>query len=231
LRALYFPLVHSHICYGLLAWGNCNVKTLHRTALLQKRAIRTINNAKFKSYWPFIQSYNIMKITDQNIFQSALFVFDITKCLPYSFEQIFRFSHDIPNSRATRQSDLLYETECKTNFANKLLLYAIPKIWNKWFHTLPQNRSRSKFKNVMRANNFSSYQSRVTCFNSSLCPDCIPQASRAWEKYILQLFLACPVMFCCYTLYFGVFWILLKLLGYIYIQIFIFLFYVRVAGW
>ena len=45
-----FSLVHSHICYGILAWGNCNVKTLHHTALLHKRAIPTINNAKFKSY-------------------------------------------------------------------------------------------------------------------------------------------------------------------------------------
>jgi hypothetical protein len=148
LRALYFSLVHSHICYGILAWGNCNEKALHRTVLLQKRAIRTINNAKFKSHTdPLFKATNIMKITDQYIFQSTLFVFDfIKKYLSYSFEQMFRFNHDILNSRATRISDHLYETRCRTNFANKLPLYAIPKIWNKWFHTLPQNMSRSKFK-------------------------------------------------------------------------------------
>ena len=152
---MYFSLIHSHICYGILALGNCDVKILHRTALLQKRAIWTINNAKLYSHTePLFKATSIIKITDQYIFQSTLFLFDfITKYLPYSFEQMFRFN----NSRATRQSDLLYETRCKTHFANKLTLHAIPKIWNKWFLTLPQNRSHSKFKNVMKSNIFSSY--------------------------------------------------------------------------
>ena len=67
--------------YGISAWGNCNVKTLHRTALLQKRTIRTISNAKFNSHTdPLFKDTSIMKITDQNIFQSTLFEFDfITK--------------------------------------------------------------------------------------------------------------------------------------------------------
>jgi len=84
---------------------------------------------------PLFKATSIIKITDQYIFQSTIFVFDfITKYLSYSFEQMFRFNHDIPNSRATRQLDLFYETRCKTHFANKLPLYAI----------LPQNISRSK---------------------------------------------------------------------------------------
>ena len=121
---------------------------LHRTALLQKLAIRTINNAKFNCHTdPLFKSTSIMKITDQYIFQSTLFVFDfITNYLPYSFEQIFRFNHDIPDSRATRQSYLLYETRCKPHFANKLPLYAIPQIWNKWFHALPQKMSPNSKK-------------------------------------------------------------------------------------
>ena len=100
---LYFSLVHSHICYGILAWGICKVKTLHCSALFLKRAFRTINNAKFNSHTESLfKATSIMKITDQYIFQSTLFVFDfITKYLPYSFEQMFRFNHDIPNSRAT----------------------------------------------------------------------------------------------------------------------------------
>jgi len=178
LRALYFALIHSHICYGILAWGNCTAKTLHRTVILQKSAIRTINNAKLKSHTdPLFKATNIMKITDQYIFQSTLFVFDfITKYLPCSFEKMFIFNHDIPNSRVTRQCDLLYEARCKTNFANKLPLYAIPKIWNKWFRTSPQNMSRSKFKYVMKANIVSAYQAHVTCTNS-VCPDCVPQSN------------------------------------------------------
>ena len=49
--------------------------------VLQKRAIRSINNAKLNSHAePLFKATSIMKITDQYIFQSTLFVFDfITK--------------------------------------------------------------------------------------------------------------------------------------------------------
>ena len=100
--------MHYHICYWILACGNCNVKSLHRTALFQKRAIRTTHNAKFNSHTdPLLKATSIMQITDQYISQSTLFVFDfITKYLPYSFEQMFRFNYDIPNSRATRLNQI-----------------------------------------------------------------------------------------------------------------------------
>ena len=166
-------------------WHGEIVLQKHYTAqwFFRKSAIRTINNAKLKSHTdPLFKATNIMKITDQYIFQSTLFVFDfITKYLPCSFEKMFIFNHDIPNSRVTRQCDILYEARCKTNFANKLPLYAIPKIWNKWFRTSPQNMSRSKFKYVMKANIVSAYQAHVTCTNS-VCPDCVPQSNHVWEK-------------------------------------------------
>ena len=58
-------------------WGNYNVKTLNRTKLFQKRAIRTINNAKFNSHNdPLFKATSIMEITGQYIFQSILFVFN-----------------------------------------------------------------------------------------------------------------------------------------------------------
>ena len=47
---------------------------------------------------PLFKDTSIMKITDQYIFQSTIFVFDfITKYLSYSFDQMFRFNHDIRN--------------------------------------------------------------------------------------------------------------------------------------
>ena len=85
LIALCFLLVYCHIYYGILTRGNSNVKILHRTVLLQKRAIRTINNAKFNSHIdPLFKATSIMKITDKYIFKSTLFVFDfITKYIPH----------------------------------------------------------------------------------------------------------------------------------------------------
>ena len=40
LKSLYYTLIHSHITYGIQAWGNGNTKKLD---ILQKRALRIIN--------------------------------------------------------------------------------------------------------------------------------------------------------------------------------------------
>ena len=50
LHTLYYVLIHSHLIYGLLAWGNANLKLLHKTDTLQKRALRTIHNKKYNSH-------------------------------------------------------------------------------------------------------------------------------------------------------------------------------------
>jgi len=50
MRTLYFALVHSHFSYGILAWGNANKTVLHRSIVLQKRALRIINNANYNGH-------------------------------------------------------------------------------------------------------------------------------------------------------------------------------------
>ena len=144
LRTLYYSLIHSHLSYGLLAWGNCNRESLCRAVNIQKRAIRTINNAKFRSHTdPLFKASRILKISDQYVLHSNLFVFDfIAKGLPQSFDNMFIFKRDIPGSRITRQSDHLFEARYRTNFVSRLPLFNIPRIWNKWFHTIPLNISR-----------------------------------------------------------------------------------------
>jgi len=53
--------------------------------------------------------------------------------------------------------------------------------------------SCSKFKNVMKPNIFSSYQSQVTCSNS-FCPDCFPQLVRLEKSTTYNYFLP-PLLF------------------------------------
>ena len=50
LKTLYFALIHPHILYGILAWGNATPSVLHKTVVLQKRAIRTINKSTYNSH-------------------------------------------------------------------------------------------------------------------------------------------------------------------------------------
>jgi len=51
LHTLYFSLLNPHLTYGILAWGNAKSSFLHKTEVLQKRALRIINYKKnIKSY-------------------------------------------------------------------------------------------------------------------------------------------------------------------------------------
>jgi hypothetical protein len=50
LKTLYFALIHPHLTYGILAWGSASSSILHKTIMLQKRAIRTINKAHYNSH-------------------------------------------------------------------------------------------------------------------------------------------------------------------------------------
>ena len=47
---LYFALVPPHLNYGIIAWGNTDKGIIKRTNILQKRAIRIINEAAFNNH-------------------------------------------------------------------------------------------------------------------------------------------------------------------------------------
>jgi hypothetical protein len=175
LKTLYFSLIHSHLSYGLLAWGNVNQSALHRSIILQKRALRTINNANFNSHTdPLFKSSGILKLKDMYEQQVILFVFDYLSCnLPSSFLNTFTLNHDRPNSRLTRQTDLLYVARCKSQFTGKLPLYAFPIIWNRWAKKVSTAMSRYQFKMRTKLVFINEYPDHVSCHYRK-CRDCFP---------------------------------------------------------
>ena len=110
LRNLYSALVHPHLIYGILSWGNAG-QLLRKTITLQKRTIRTINKATYNSHIdPLFRSSQVLKVPNLYIYQSALFMFDYrTIQNNLSLSRLATFSLSIVTSkpsRQTRQSDL-----------------------------------------------------------------------------------------------------------------------------
>ena len=65
MKSLYYSLIHSHPSDRNLVWGNATQSALHQTILLQKRAIRLNNNAKYNSHTdPLFRSSRILKLAD-----------------------------------------------------------------------------------------------------------------------------------------------------------------------
>jgi hypothetical protein len=131
LKTLYYSLVHSHFTYGIIAWGNSNLKSL---ITLQKRAIRVIHNAPYNGHTdPRFKSSEILKIPDLFVYQSLIFMYDYLSCrLPPSFNRTFTLNCDRTNCRPTRQSTLFYVPRCHSAFVRKLPLYFLPTLWNDW---------------------------------------------------------------------------------------------------
>ena len=173
LKTLYYSLIHSHLSYGILVWGNATQSALRQTTLLQKRAIRLINKAKYNSHTdPLFRISHVMKLNDLMEYEATLFAFDFkTKKLPVSFNDIFMFNRDMPNARLTRQSDQLYVAKSHNAFSSKLPLYNIPRTWNKFMHLIPYDVTRSQFKRRLKSHIFDMYPETVRC-NNPRCNDC-----------------------------------------------------------
>ena len=75
LRQIYFALVHSHLQYGTVLWGNASSAALNPIIIQQKKAIRLINKAHYNAHTAglFKQS-NILTLENIFILQETKFV-------------------------------------------------------------------------------------------------------------------------------------------------------------
>jgi hypothetical protein len=103
----FYSLIESHLSYGILAWGNAIESIKHRTIILQKRALRVIHKASYNGHTdPLFKSSKILKLNDLYEHKVILFMHDyIANKLPSSFNAIYIFNRDLPNSHNTRRSN------------------------------------------------------------------------------------------------------------------------------
>ena len=87
-------------------------------------------------------------------------------------EELFKQNDEFPNSRTTRQSNLLYVPKYHSKFTSKLPLYYLPPIWNKWTKLITENGSRKQIRQQIKINRFENYISEVHCTNT-MCKDCV----------------------------------------------------------
>ena len=176
LKTLYYTLVHPHLSYGLLAWGNASNSFTNKTFLLQKRSLRIIHNAPYNCHTePLFKSAGILKLTDLYEYQIVLFMYKYCRNqLPPSFNNVFQFNHEIQVARPTRQSKLLHIKQCKSAFSRKLPLFNFPTTWNHWFHYADVMPSHNALKTHLKTWYINAYHNIVKCSNP-LCSQCRPK--------------------------------------------------------
>ncbi len=173
LRTLYFAIVHPHLTYGILAWGNASSSALQKTTILQKRAIRTIHRSNYNSHTePLFKSSGILKVKDLYESQVALFMHDyVCKKLPSSFDNTFKHNYEIQEAHQTRQSNLIFIERCNSVYASKLPYYTFPVMWNKWNLIITDFTSHNNLKSQLKGHLLSHYANSVKCSNK-YCKEC-----------------------------------------------------------
>ena len=171
LKPLFLTLVQRHVQYGAIAWGNSTNN--NQILLLQKRAIRVINNKPYRAHTdPLFKSNKLLKINDIYKLQTSLFMneytHDIHK-LPQSIEQFFPSNQNT----ITRQKYDIPRTKSRTIFSDKLIKHSLPSTWNNLDNKHKEITNIRTFKKIITTHLLESYLTNVRC-NNTACIECNP---------------------------------------------------------
>ena len=129
LKSLYFALIQSRLQYCIAVWGNSN--NVQKLQLIQKRAIRIINNKNCRHHTdPLFKANQILKITDMYKYHVSSFMYDFTHLfLPGSFERYIVVDTGNKYTITTRHHHHIFKTRPRTTFSSKLPNHNFVNIW------------------------------------------------------------------------------------------------------
>ena len=151
LFSLYNTLILSYINYGILAWGSAAATTINRLLILQKRALRIVNNSHYFAHTnPFFVKHKSLKINDLYNLQLGSFMFqlvhnELPKCLTSMFT-----SNKLVHSYSTRQASLFHIPLTRSSLAQRTTKYTGPKLWNSLDNSLRKLNNIKSFKNKLK---------------------------------------------------------------------------------
>ena len=177
LKSLYFALIQSRLQYCIAVWGNSN--HVQKVLLIQKRAIRIINNKNYRHHTdPLFKANQILKITDLYKYHVSSFMYDFTHhFLPGSFERYIVVDTGNKYTIITRHHHHIFKTRPRTTFSSKLPNHNFVNIWNEIDENIKSCSSKVIFKLLLRKRYAALYLSHVHCLNTS-CLECFGQNIR-----------------------------------------------------
>ena len=94
---LYSTLILPYLNYCILAWGNSSITLMNKVNVVQKRAVRIINNVGFLAHTNMLfYNCNILKISDLHLYNIGIFMYELSKdSLPDVFVPFFQRNNTV----------------------------------------------------------------------------------------------------------------------------------------
>jgi len=160
LPSLYSTLVLPYIQYCNIIWAKNYHTRLSPLFLLQKRAIRIINNAGFYDHTaPLFKKTKQLTIYDINKLQIGNFMYKLThinSTMPTNFNHLINFRSNI-HEHNTRGRSKLNTIQHRTIIRSFSISVAGPALWNSLTPSLQSSISDNSFKNKYKKMLLQSY--------------------------------------------------------------------------
>jgi len=151
LKLLYFSLIHPYYSYGIEAWHGTTNSTTDKLFIMQKRAIRSINNLSYNEHTnAFFKQNNILKLADLYNFQLLVFMFNILHTNDLNIPQITTRQQDLHNHN-TRNRDHLTLPQYNRARSQNSISYRGVVVWNALPESIKTITNIHNFKNAIRS--------------------------------------------------------------------------------
>ena len=145
---IYYTHIYPHLIRGILVWGFTTRANQNRLMILQKRALRIINNSppRTPSKELFIK-YDILPIDKLYTQQLLLHMYKVHhNMLPNMFKEYYHKSYNI----STRNSDKFVIPKYVNPLIEKTIVVQAPRIYNLYSQFLEYNVSIGVFKRKIK---------------------------------------------------------------------------------
>ena len=151
LLSLYNTLVLPYLNYCAIVWANAYPSIVNRLFILQKRAVRFINNAFYREHTtPLFNELRILNVFDLYKYQLGTFMYQYNKNqLPSNFSTFFTKINDI-HTYNTRNKDNYYHNVSKSSLYQRTVRINGPTFWNSLDVRLRSQQSLKSFKTAFK---------------------------------------------------------------------------------
>ena len=133
---LYYALVHLHLLYGLIIWGQTFPSYLTKLSTLQNKAIKLSCGGSYQDHvTPYFKELGILKLPDLCDLETAKFVHlhflkEISPQLSNMFVKTSKISTGLTRSTCPSNNLPLYIPRFQTARLQRSIKYKGVKVWN-----------------------------------------------------------------------------------------------------